>query len=260
MRQPLERLMRAHRRSADPETARALTILLEESPADTFSRMQWSVGLPWFRQRLSVWELAGDTCLDFGCGTGNWAIAASRCFAQVIGVDTHARRLHCAVRIRDALAIANVAFEPCYTHTAASGLDCILFYNVLPYITDRVDTIRRFAACLNPAGRIVVSFNEIGICPYYFFGGLRSLQRTYIRKAFVVPRYFCVERFLHARSVFESSHGWLQTGEVMAFFRRLGFEAVWTSWDEPAPRAMTPLFPHRYLNLPFFREIVFQRR
>jgi 2-polyprenyl-3-methyl-5-hydroxy-6-metoxy-1,4-benzoquinol methylase len=258
MRQPLERLMRAHRRATDPLTERALAILADEHPSDTFSRMQWSVGLPWFERRLAAWELSGDACLDFGCGTGNWTFAASRLFARVIGVDTHPQRLRCAQRIREALHISNVRFEPHYTHTAIDTLDCVLFYNVLPYIPNRVEIIRRVVASLRPAGRVVVSFNEIGVCPYYLFGGVRSLERTYIRKALVVPKHFCVERFVRARSVFEASHGWLRTGEVVAFFGRLGFHAVWTSWNAPSSDAI-PLFPHRYLCLPFFREIVFQR-
>ena len=70
--------------------------------------MQWSVGLPYYEQRLLDWKLSGDACLDFGCGTGNWTLAASRFFGHVVGVDTHHQRLRSAIMIRDALDVRNV--------------------------------------------------------------------------------------------------------------------------------------------------------
>ena len=133
MRHPLERLMRDHPRGTDLHTSQALAILLKETPADLFSMMQWSVGLPYYEQRLLDWKLSGDACLDFGCGTGNWTLAASRFFGHVVGVDTHHQRLRSAIMIRDALDVRNVIFESYFNAPSAeASLDCILLYNVLP--------------------------------------------------------------------------------------------------------------------------------
>lgn len=262
VRHPLERLMRHHPRGNDPDTERALAILRRENPSDMFLLTQWSVGLPYFQQRLLDWELSGDACLDFGCGTGNWTLAASKLFGRVIGIDIHRPRLRAAVLIRDALEVRNVVFDSdCLAMNARTApLDCILFYNVLPFIDNRGETIQELIPFLKPTGRLVVSFNEIGVCPYYFFNGIRYFQRTYIKKAFAVPKYFFFQRFVRARSVFESTHGCLRTAQVVSFFQTLGFEASWTSWDTPAHGSQLLLFPHRQFSLPFFREIVFQRR
>jgi len=225
-----------------------------------FSLMQWSVGLPYFHQRLSGWGLSGEACLDFGCGTGNWTLAASRLFGRVVGVDVHGQRLRAAELIRNALDIGNVSFESEYREATVGSVDCILLYNVLPYIRDRVETLRRLIAGLKPEGRVVVSFNEIGICPYYLFSGIVCMRRSYMRKAFAGPRYFFIERLLHRHSAFESTHGWLRTAAVLSFFDRAGFVPSWTSWETPRAERVSPLFPHRQFCLPFFREIVFQRR
>ena len=258
MRHPLERLMRHHAASvADSSTNRALDILRDEVPSDTFSLMQWSVGLKYFERRLSVWGLAGDTCLDFGCGTGNWTFAASRLFGQVIGVEIHRARLRAATAIKDALGINNVTLAVEWRPPQSGDLDCILLYNVLPYIANRIETIEALLPSLKSTGRLVVAFNEVGVCPYYFVSGMRSFKPSYIKRAFVGPKYFCVAR-LQGRARFESTHGWLRTADVMSFFISHGFEATWTSWD--APPSMPPLFPARQWGVPFFREIVFQRR
>ena len=260
-RHPLEHLMRDLPRAVDPDTQRALEILQEQDPSDVFSRMQWSVGLPYFQQRLADWGLSGDACLDFGCGTGNWTIAASRVFGRVLGVDKHERRLRAAISIRDALAVRNVVFasDDAAMQVDSDQVDCILFYNVLPFIPDRRAAIQRLTRRLKPNGRIVVSFNEIGVWPYYFLNGVRYVQRSYMRKACVVPAYFVVHRFLRAESEFEATHGWLRTSAVVSFFHELGFDTCWTSWDAKGTRSALPLFPHRKFCLPFFREIVFRR-
>ena len=109
-----------------------------------------------------------------------------------------------------------------------------------------------------PPPQPIVAFNEIGVCPYYFFSGIRGLNLSYVKRAFVGPKYFCMARVLGGRAPFESTHGWLRTADVIAFFATLGFEAVWTSWEAPSSSAL-PLFPARQWGLPFFREIVFQR-
>ena len=261
MRHPLERLMRDHPRGTDLQTSQALAILLKEIPADMFSMMQWSVGLPYYEQRLLDWKLSGDACLDFGCGTGNWTLAASRFFAHVVGVDTHHRRLRSAIMIRDALDVRNVIFEShLKAASAKASLDCILLYNVLPYIGNRTETIQRLIAFLKPTGRLVVSFNEIGVCPHYLFSGIRYLQRRYVKKAFAVPAHAFINRFLRARSLFESTHGYLQTAAAVSFFHRIGFDPLWKSWDTAAQDSALPLFPHKVFCVPFFREMVLQRR
>jgi ubiquinone/menaquinone biosynthesis C-methylase UbiE len=260
MRQPLERLMRHHARRPDAQTERALAVLRQADPSDTFSLMQWSVGLPYFQQRLCDWELSGEACLDFGCGTGNWTLAASRVFDHVVGVDIHPRRLNTARLVRDALEVKNVSFEvDCAAAAVRAPFDCLFAYNVLPYVHDRAETLVRLVRLLKPAARVVISFNEIGVWPYFLFDGIRSFQLSYVKRAFVVPAYFCAQRFLHGRSIFESTHGWLLTGEVVSFFHTIGFDAVWTSWGAASSSAV-PLFPHRRCGLPFFREIVFKRR
>lgn len=262
VRHPLERLMQDHPKADDPDTERALAILRQVSPDDTFSLVQWSIGLPYFERRLLDWGLSGDACLDFGCGTGNWTLAASKSFGRVIGIDIHEPRLRAAALITDTLRARNVVFASDYSVAdfTSIGLDCILLYNVLPYIDSRADTVRRLVALLKPNGRLVVSFNEIGVCPYYFVNGIRYRDRYYLRKAFVVPTYFAVQRFMRARSAFESTHGCLRTGAVLSFFHALGYDASWKSWEAPAGNALLPLFPHRKFGLPFFREIVFQPR
>ena len=257
---PLERLMRHHAASAvDGSTERALGILRNEVPSDTFSLMQWSVGLGYFEQRLSVWGLAGDTCVDFGCGTGNWTFAASRLFGRVIGVEIHRARLRAATAIKDALGIDNVTLAVEWRPAQVSSVDCILLYNVLPYIANRIETIEALLPSLKPEGRLVVAFNEVGVCPYYLFSGMRSLRPKYIKKAFVGPKYFCASR-LRGRASFESTHGWLRTPDVMSFFTAHGFEATWTSWDASPHSPIPPLFPGRLWGVPFFREIVFKKR
>jgi SAM-dependent methyltransferase len=259
---PLERLMRVHPRSRDPMTLRALAILRQENPSDVFALMQWSVGLPYFRQRLVDWELSGDRCLDFGCGTGNWTLAASRLFGRVIGIDIKPEKLRAAMLIRDALDITNAEFKSGddTPTVGAPQLDCILLYNVLPYIANRGETIRRLISLLKPTGRVVVSFNEIGVWPYYVVSGIQYRDYTYLRRALVAPEYFLIDRCLRGRSVFESRRGWFRTATVVAFFRSLGFDALWKSWDTPGQWPLVPLFPHKKFCLPFFREIVFQRR
>jgi SAM-dependent methyltransferase len=259
MQHPIERLMRHHAAAVvDSSTERALGILRDEIPSDIFSLMQWSVGLGYFETRLSVWGLAGETCLDFGCGTGNWTLAASRLFGRVIGVEIHRARLRAATAIRDALGVNNVTLAIEWRPAQLSSVDCILLYNVLPYIANRIETIETLLPSLKPTGRLVVAFHEIGVCPYYFFSGMRSLRLSYVRRAFVGPKYFGAAR-LRGRARFESTHGWLRTADVMSFFTAHGFHATWTSWDAP-PSSMLPLFPARYCGVPFFREIVFERR
>ena len=144
--------------------------------------------------------------------------------------------------------------------SADASLDCILLHNVLPYIGNRAETIQRLIAFLKPTGRLVVSFNEIGICPYYLFSGIRYLQRLYVKKALAVPAYGFINRFLRARSLFESTHGYLRTAAAVSFFHRIGFYPLWKSWDTAAQDSLLPLFPHRTFCVPFFREMVLQRR
>ena len=163
--------------------------------------------------------------------------------------------------IRDALDVRNVIFEShLKAASAKASLDCILLYNVLPYIGNRTETIQRLIAFLKPTGRLVVSFNEIGVCPHYLFSGIRYLQRRYVKKAFAVPAHAFINRFLRARSLFESTHGYLQTAAAVSFFHRIGFDPLWKSWDTAAQDSALPLFPHKVFCVPFFREMVLQRR
>jgi SAM-dependent methyltransferase len=106
--------------------------------------------------------LAGRRVLDVGCGDGDWALAAARQGAQVVGVDASLPMIEAArVRARD--AALDVRFQQGdamalpFEHDRFDG---VLAVTVLCFVPDAPAALREMARVLVPGGRLVLG--ELG--------------------------------------------------------------------------------------------------
>ncbi|HEX9841839.1 MAG TPA: class I SAM-dependent methyltransferase [bacterium] len=118
--------------------------------------------------------LAGRRVLDVGCGDGDWALAAARQGAQVVGVDASLPMIEAArVRARD--AALDVRFQQGdamalpFEHDRFDG---VLAVTVLCFVPDAPAALREMARVLVPGGRLVLG--ELG--RWNAWGALRRLR------------------------------------------------------------------------------------
>lgn len=112
---------------------------------------------------LLLGELHALRVLDVGCGGGHNAVACALGGAEVVGVDVSAKQLAAAA----ALARANrveVEWRQADAEQlrgfAESSFDLVLAIQVLPYVWDAGEVLRRARGLLRPGGQLVVSFDH----------------------------------------------------------------------------------------------------
>ncbi|MDI6809237.1 MAG: class I SAM-dependent methyltransferase [Candidatus Eisenbacteria bacterium] len=255
----LKYLLRTHPRDDWAEKAGVLRVLNEEVRDDDFSLSQWEIGLTYYRDRFEAFKAPGGLLLDLGCGTGNWSIAGSTWFDRVIGIDVRNDRLKAACRLRDLLNVRNVAFgrgDLTALPFPSGEANCVLAYNVLPYVRDWDKAISEIERVLRPGGMLWCSWQDVGILLFYFAECL-ILGRPDSLMAAVAARR---PRWFRRRSGERAARVYLSAKEVREGLLAHGFDPVWKSNSPAWPSPARPLFPQRMLGLPFFHEVLALKR
>ena len=61
-----------------------------------YAEIEYNRGLDYYHSRIKNLSISGLKALDAGCGVGNWSIALSNFFKEVISIDLNKDRLKCA--------------------------------------------------------------------------------------------------------------------------------------------------------------------
>jgi SAM-dependent methyltransferase len=112
-----------------------------------------------------IWdELAGQSVIDYGCGTGGDAIEmAQRGARHVLGLDIFPKALAVAARAAER---ANVS-ERCTFGTATEQrVDAIVCIDCFEHFGDPSAVLRTMAELLNPGGTVFISFGPPWLHPY----------------------------------------------------------------------------------------------
>jgi SAM-dependent methyltransferase len=112
-----------------------------------------------------IWdELAGQTVLDYGCGTGGDALEMARRGARrVIGLDIFPQALAVASRAAER---ANLADRCTFQTTTEEKADAIICIDCFEHFGDPAAVLRTMADLLNPGGTVFVSFGPPWLHPY----------------------------------------------------------------------------------------------
>jgi 2-polyprenyl-3-methyl-5-hydroxy-6-metoxy-1,4-benzoquinol methylase len=107
----------------------------------------------------------GDVVLDFGCGTGNQSIGVAGDVKEVYGIDISSKMIEIAKLKLDPDKNPNVHF----THTTLfdgrlknESFDVILAFNILHYLEDTQEVMRRINELLKPGGFFISSTECMG--------------------------------------------------------------------------------------------------
>lgn len=123
--------------------------------------------------------LSGKTLLDFGCGSGYFALEALRRGAErVYALDALPQALTGAAllaeragkRVKLDLAAAS---EPCFKPEVR--FDLITLRDVIEHLPDDLGLLRRLASHLNPGGRLVLSTQNSFSLNFLLEGGARRI-------------------------------------------------------------------------------------
>lgn len=178
----LLRYVLPHKIDPSAQTRDILTVLSRQIPEDAFSVSQWQLGIQFYRSRMQTLGLKGKLLIDVGCGTGNWSIAASTLFEQVVGIDRRQDRINAALQIAKTMRIDNIDFlvGDAANLPVTARADWIIIQNVLPYVQDLNMTLSEAAGSLADGGLLWCSWVDRSVIIYNALDAIaeRSLQKV----------------------------------------------------------------------------------
>lgn len=102
--------------------------------------------------------LEDDVVLDFGCATGEFEIELAREVRSIHGIDISPVMIEQARRKAAGQLLNNVSFQTATIfepELAESSYDVVLANNVLHFMNDRMQALRRISLLLKPGGRFI---------------------------------------------------------------------------------------------------------
>lgn len=106
-----------------------------------------------------------DVVLDLGCGTGTKAFEIAGDLKKVLGVDTSSKMVDVAESKMVGLGPSNVVFlnTDIFDERLEKGsFDLVLAFNVIHYLEDPTEIMRRINELLKPAGLFISSTECLG--------------------------------------------------------------------------------------------------
>ena len=241
----------------------ALDILKEMMPEDDFSISQWQIGLNFYKRKIKKFGNSEGKCLDFGCGTGNWSIASSEFFNEVIAIEKNVVRIKTAKRIAESLNVKNIIFVEYddinqLKRIESNSISLILIYNVLSFVTNgRYKLLKELNRILSNDGKIYCSFNEFGVFPFFFFNGIKYFKFLRVIDVLKMIGFYFYKNISSFSKPLEKTYGWLNTKQFIIAAEKTGLVVEWKNWKNELNNEY--LFPLTYLGLPFFREIILKK-
>ncbi len=110
--------------------------------------------LAWARPLLA----GNDIVLDFGCGTGEYALELAGCIERVHGIDTSQRMIDLARQKCAERNVSNASFDAVDVFDATLddvGITTALALSVLHLVDDPAATLSRIHGLLGPGGRLI---------------------------------------------------------------------------------------------------------
>jgi ubiquinone/menaquinone biosynthesis C-methylase UbiE len=112
--------------------------------------------------------IAGDRILDFGCGTGNWAILAAErvgLHGEVLGIDCdrdtleHAEQRRVTHPLKEAIRFELADITTCELDLGI--YDGIFLFNVLSYLRSAEDVVKRVCDSMKRTGRLYIKDSDL---------------------------------------------------------------------------------------------------
>jgi SAM-dependent methyltransferase len=114
-------------------------------------------------------EIAGKRVLDYGCGTGQQAVAlAQQRDCIVVGIDTNIKTLQGAINLAGSRKIppAKLQFTDRITDEMHGSFDVVLSQNSMEHFPDPVSVLDDMKHLLKRSGRLYITFGPPWYAPY----------------------------------------------------------------------------------------------
>lgn len=256
----LRYVLRHHRRDLSAAGLALQSMVKSHLPGDDFSLSQWQLGLDYYRGRLAELGIRGKVLLDIGCGSGNWTAAAADLFSVVVGCEIGSARLACARHILSYLPMQNAHLcraDATRLPIASGVVDGALVYNVLPYVKGWQQVLPELARVIKPGGKVLVSWVDVGMMLFCLAEGLLGIKMNRLLDALhIAAKYMGAAASARVNTAAPLT---LTKHAVTEGFARAKFQLLHSTWDKRTGAFGGPLFPKRFLALPFFYEALFER-
>jgi len=206
---------------------------------------------------------AQEKVLDFGCGFGQWTIAASKLNTFVTAIDPDVRRVNFLQSAIRKLSLDNIEVRTGGVENLDSEEDFsfILCYGVLPFLDWKL-ALRKFHSLLKKGGSLYFNSYDIGWMVYNIVENPNqnanfssrawaeeTIRNTYKQKQ---TNFFFQQNFL--------SSIYIPIEDVLAEVQDVGFEIINYSGDGMSDVRLLgselPFFPANYMGLNCVYEFV----
>lgn len=138
--------------------------------------------------------IPGDVILDLGCGTGTQALGISGDVKEVHGIDISTKMIQIAKIKADKRKTLNVHFTQATVfdeRLKKGSFDVIIAFNILHYLEDTKDVMRRINELLKPGGYFISSTECMGEEDKKKFSRFLSFSALFVmKKARIVSSKF----------------------------------------------------------------------
>ena len=196
--------------------------------------------------------IRGRRVLDFGCGTGQQAIAMCLAGARsVVGLDINERWLATARAAAAAKGLEDVV-EFRTRLDGDHGFDVVLSHNSMEHFSDPAAILSQMKAALAPGGKIVVTFSPPWLSAYgahmHHFTRVPWVQLLFSERTVMSVR----SRYMaDGATRYEDVEGGLNKMTVRRFERLIAAAGLRPRWWRLTPMKGIPLVSH----IPLVREL-----
>jgi 2-polyprenyl-3-methyl-5-hydroxy-6-metoxy-1,4-benzoquinol methylase len=186
-----------------------------------------------FAAALEALVPLGASILDFGCGTGDIAVALAARGYRVEGRDTSAKMIETATALHGGTNVRFAVIAPAGPGAngehalGGHGFDAVLCSSVLEYVPDAEATLRSLANSLNPGGWLLATVPNIEHRARRGEARNRMLMKFRLARALVqlTPWAETFELQWHSRNRYPVSH-WA------GMFEAAGLKPTWQDCED----------------------------
>ncbi len=225
--------------------------------ADLFSISQYLLGKEIFEKKIKAIFPGGeeDVFVDFGCGSGNWSIAAKKAFGHVYGFDISHPRIEMANTLKDnhpqIVFQVNAPGRP--LPLPDGSVNALLFFNALSSIdvSAQEQLFTDFHRLLKQDGKIYITSVHFGTFPFLFCQGIFRMSPRQVVTSLILT----AKALLFIVGITKYPVFWISKKYIRKLAAETGFNLVQYGAEGDCTLTTTKrIFKKRFFFLPFMKE------